>query len=264
MQWIALPHLFAENAPCGRCWTAVASPYWPDLAREWVHECGPLFIDKDQRKPPLISAGFASVPSDVPVGTMLLEMDFQLPRGKEVDGVAFSAGSGVPPTGRVMPQLLPDGLGPDDHLKVASVTPHPLARPPTVHPYCSRAIESQGVVNAMGPGLLVRRRTAVLELVTTLAQLCNKENDLIASLVHPWIRPVVKQRNVAFMRELTFVCRELDFVLMCDYVFGMPMMGWARHSPMLMQRVSEPPRAEKPSNAQIVEENAVALQPGIS
>ena len=93
-----------------------------------------------------------------------------------------------------------------------------------------------------------------------MAQLSKKENDLIVSLVHPWIRPVVKQRNVAFMRELSFVCRELDFVLMCDYVFGMPMMGWARHSPMLMQRVSEPPRAEKPSNAQVVEENAVAMQ----
>ena len=47
---------------------------------------------------------------------------------------------------------------------------------------------------------------------------------------------------------------------MCDYVFGMPMMVWAGHFPMLMQRVSEPPRAEKPSIAQVMVENAVALQ----
>ena len=35
------------NAPCGRSWTAVASPYWPAFASEWVRICyelsrGPL------------------------------------------------------------------------------------------------------------------------------------------------------------------------------------------------------------------------------
>ena len=62
----------------------------------------------------------------------------------------------------------------------------------------------------MGLGFLVSRRIAVLDMITKLAEACGEENDLIVSLVHPWIRPIVRQRNVAFMRELTFTCRGLD------------------------------------------------------
>ena len=61
------------------------------------------------------------------------------------------------------------------------------------------------------------------------------------------------------MREVTFVCQGLDFNLVLDSVFGLPMLGWARHSPIMLQRQSEPPRAELPSKAEVVEQNQIAL-----
>ena len=65
----------------------------------------------------------------------------------------------------------------------------------------------------------------ILDLLNQLAEECKKESDLIVSLVHLWFEPIVSHRNVAFMRELTFVCGKLVIALMCDYVFGMPIMG---------------------------------------
>ena len=120
------------NAPCGRNWTAIASPYWPEFARAWETLCAVLFVWARRPGPPLIFAGFASVPADVDVYAVLDEMDFQMPKGQERLTTAVRVGSGIQPTGRAMPQLLPDGLGPQDHLKVALVTVHPLARPPAV------------------------------------------------------------------------------------------------------------------------------------
>ena len=37
------------------------------------------------------------------------------------------------------------------------------------------------------------------------------------------------------------------------------MMGWARHSPLICQKITSPPRAEKPSREQIIADNAVVL-----
>ena len=42
-----------------------------------------------------------------------------------------------------MPQLLPDGLGPTDHVTVARATTHPLARPPSVAEWCGIGFDAQ-------------------------------------------------------------------------------------------------------------------------
>ena len=131
---------FKGNAPCGRSWTAVASPYWPKFAREWVSLCDPLFVWERRPGPPLIFAGFASVPPEVDIEVMLEEMDFQQPKGQDNLTTAVRASSGIQPTGRALPQLVPDGLGPEDHVKVALATTHPLARPPSIPSWCARAI----------------------------------------------------------------------------------------------------------------------------
>ena len=43
------------------------------------------------------------------------------------------------------------------------------------------------------------------------------------------------------MRELNFVMRLPDALIMLDLVHGLPMVGWARHSPTLFQKQSEAP-----------------------
>ena len=49
-------------------------------------------------------------------------------------------------------------------------------------------------------------------------------------------------------------------MLMCDYVFGLPMLGWARHSTTMLQRTTKPPRAAIPTPAENLAENLVALE----
>ena len=215
-----------------------------------------MWVDKDDRRPPLQFAGFASVPADVSVGAVLSDMDFVVPGGRDRDTVASKVGAGLQPGGRDMPQLLPDGLGPDNHLIVALATPHPFSRPPHVPSYIDKAIAAQDLcsedVNV--------RREHILGVVKKLSELAWAESALLLPLVHKWIRPVVARRNVVLMRELTFVCGEVDAVLMCDYVFGMPMLGWARHSPTMLQRTTRPPRAELPTPAENLVENRSALE----
>ena len=119
-----------------------------------------FFVWARRPGPPLIFAGFASVPADVDVYAVLDEMDLQMPKGQERLTTAVRVGSGIQPTGRAMPQLLPDGLGPQDHLKVALVTVHPLARPAAVPEWRAKAIAAQEDLR----GSLKTRRQMLLDL----------------------------------------------------------------------------------------------------
>ena len=228
------------NAPCGRSWTAVASPYWPAFASEWVRICYELFIGSfSERRPACNFAGMPSVDPSVSVETLLDNMGFQVPKGSDRLNVATHVSAGVQPTGRSLPQLLPDGLGPIDHLKVAKCSTHPMARPPSLPRWISDSLQFQD----MDPAVLVSLRKRILVLLSSLAEALKADNLRIVGAVHPYLKEVVAKRNVAFMREVTFIAAGLDPNLMIDYVFGLPMLGWARHSPIMVQRQSAPPRA---------------------
>ena len=62
------------NDPCGRSWTAVASPYWPEFAKQLVRACFTLFLLAGERLPPLHFAGFASVRPELTVDELLDDM----------------------------------------------------------------------------------------------------------------------------------------------------------------------------------------------
>ena len=161
----------------------------------------------------------------------------------------------VQPTGRSLPQLLPDGLGPDDHPVVAKGLTHPMARLPSLPAYVHNAIDSQKRVDSD----LCSARVKVLDELKNLAAACASDNEVFYKAVQPYIRAKISKRNIALMREVTFVCQGLDYNLMLDYVCGLPMLGWARHSPIMLQMQSEPPRAELPSKTEVVEQNKIAL-----
>ena len=55
------------------------------------------------------------------------------------------------------------------------------------------------------------------------------------------------------------MCLGLDSNLMVDFVFGLPMMGWARHSPIMQHRESNVPRARRPSPDEVLAGNRIAL-----
>ena len=166
------------NAPWGRSWTAVASPYWPEFAREWVRACAPLYCEVFDKLPPLHFAGFASVSPELTIEQVLDEMDYQPPTGRDSSTTALRVSAGLQPSGRPMPQLLPGGLGPDDHIVVASATVHPLARPPAIPTWCKLAFEFQS--KGVSQVKVVRRK--VMELLKELASLCWEQSFAIAEV----------------------------------------------------------------------------------
>ena len=134
------------NAPCGRSWTAIASPYWPAFALSWVRCCWELYRDAvNESRPPLHFAGMPSVDPNKPVEEIFLDVGFEPPRGSDCFTIAMRVSSGVQPTGRCMPQLLPDGLGPEHHLTVAKASTHPAARPPSLPKHVEKALAFQAL-----------------------------------------------------------------------------------------------------------------------
>ena len=99
-------------------------------------------------------------------------------------------------------------------MTVALATVHLMARPPAVPPWCNAAFAFQ----SKGVNATKKLRAKVLELLIILASLCAPISQEIAERCHEWIRPTVKKRNVAFMREVTFLCLGLDATLMIDRV----------------------------------------------
>ena len=163
--------------------------------------------------------------------------------------------AGIQVPGRSMPSLLPEGLERAAHLSVALKTIHPMARPPVVPAHVAFAFDSQPSV----PAVLVDRRRRVHSILDELAILCAVESVTVASACHPFLKAVVTPRNVCFMREISFVVGQVDPLLWVDYAFGLPMLGWARHSSTMVQRESRPPRVVSASPSEIEAGNRAAL-----
>ena len=86
-----------------------------------------------------------------------------------------------------------------------------------------------------------RLRYKMFEAFETLASLLAADEALLQALVNPWLRKVVAKRRCAFMRECNFLLGCHDSLVVVDYAFALPMTGWGRHSPTLVQNVSGTP-----------------------
>ena len=124
----------------------MASPYWPAFVVEWVRVCCELFLAAfSERRPPCHFAGIPSVDPLTSVEALLEDMGFDVPRASDRLNVALRVSAGFQPTGRSLPQVLPDGLGPDDHLKVAMASIHPMARPPSLPKWVADSLSLQDI-----------------------------------------------------------------------------------------------------------------------
>ena len=148
-----------------------------------------------ERRPPCHFAGIPSVDPLSSVEALLEDMGFDVPRGSDRLNVATRVSAGVQPTGRSLPQLLPDGLGPDDNLKVAMATIHPMARPRSLPKWVADSLSLQDI----DPEDLLVRREQILSELRSLAEACRFDILRIVSAVHLYIREVVAMRNVVFM-----------------------------------------------------------------
>ena len=74
------------------------------------------------------------VDTNATVGEVLLSTGFSL-GGRSVGPVAGAATAGVQPVRRAMPQLLRNGLSPENHIRKSLQTTHPCMRPASLPPY---------------------------------------------------------------------------------------------------------------------------------
>ena len=112
--------------------------------------------------------------------------------------------TGVQPTRKALPQLIPDGLPPELHLQAALAARHPLSYPPESTKPVEYALR-------YAPDDLAEtreRRLQVCKLVRILTEACAEENDELLDMVEPEVMIVLTAfgtKNVALMRELAYV-----------------------------------------------------------
>ena len=155
------------------------------------------------------------------------------PRTRDV----IASGRQVKP-GR-FPQLIPDGLSPQEHLARALNVEHPFKCAVSSTPSVRHALS----LSKVAPGELVERRAKVTAAVAALAEATRDEDIRIRELAHPSVRRVLEAyhpKNLAFMREIGYVCGCDDDEVVLRLFVGLPMVGWAPNARGLMRRTRPP------------------------
>ena len=127
-------------------------------------------------------------------------------RGRHAATVLTRVSALAQPTGRSVPQLIPDGFTPGELLQIALRIKHPFTWPVVMPEYIIHAGQHQ----SSSPSQLSRQRLHVLSAVKTLAEVCEDEDKLLCSLSHPFLQPVVEKRHLAFLRELSCIAAPVD------------------------------------------------------
>lgn len=193
--------ILAGKAPDGRNWTAVASPYWPELTVSWAKSC--ISIQPGPSDPVPSSShlsGFGFHASDISLDTLLSEMSFE-PSGRCIVFVfAARVAAGVQSAGRSLPTILPEFLGPDAHLACAKQIQHPSARVFLLQPDIAHALQLHRIHGSD----FVQYSERVCALYEKLASVLEARNLMLVSKAHEWLRPILAKRQLAFMLEFNW------------------------------------------------------------
>ena len=199
------PHqILRGTGPDGRAWTAIASPYWPAFAEEWALTCGFCQPCADELVPVASHLhGFGIAQDETPINDLLSGANFVPSAGSSVHTSALRIAAGLQPPGRKMPTILPEGLGPDEHLKVALGLQHPVARRVVLKPHIHHALDNQHT----DPSHLNSFRHMVLDLVLVLAGLLKHATEWMLTFVHRDLVCVcVVEENFGFVERVKFCC----------------------------------------------------------
>ena len=208
---------------------------WPELAQRIARIYEPLLSLHVSRNVSHL-AGILDGRTNAPILSTLEKIGF-VPCGKRaVRTVADKISTCVQPTRRVAPTIIPEGLGPVAHLKVALSIQHPFLRTTALEPVAEKALEDQHD----DPRDLIAFRNEVSKLVSELAAAVEPEWQGWLPFVDERIRPIVGRRNVAFCRELSYCTSHADLLLWPSYVLGLRMIGWAERSAVLPSKTTLP------------------------
>ncbi len=111
-------HILLEGrAPCGRCWTAAAAPYWHGWARTVAGSWRP-WLQLPMGSTTSHRAGFVTSEPYESLVNVIDQSSLQLPGRTAATSVAQRVPASLQPSRRVLPQLVPDGLSPKAHLQL--------------------------------------------------------------------------------------------------------------------------------------------------
>ena len=170
------------------------------------------------------------------IGDALQLAEWQPSGQRSVECIVKRVGSGRQPAGAALPQVIPDGLQPLEHVRRALQMFHPLSLPAMLPGWCNHPLMHQ----AERPSDVNAQRTHVSLLLKELAQATCSDNVGILRHVPPWLQPAVSNRNIAFMREISAVVGSIDYAFLIERVLGLPPVGWACRAPAATPRTSPP------------------------
>ena len=267
------PRVVAINGSCPGCpnhillqgrnregvsWTKIASSYWPSFARS----CLKPLCDRAPSEKERYQAGNdwrGGIGPDAGELSVLQILDrlSHPPSGKRHKStIASSVSAGVQPSRQGLPQLIPDVLTPETHSSLAQNIAHPFALPPSVHPAIAKALSEQEPDVA---ALVGKRQEALVACERLEAQVRSENDDFLLKL-HPWVRQVLQSggmtKQIAFMRELAFICNAPDLQAMPALCVGTRMLGRALPIEGMPSRAWEPQATIAEYRAERLEWNA--------
>jgi hypothetical protein len=159
---------------------------------------------------------------------------------RSAHSIAARASSGIQAAGKALPQLIPDGLTPGEHVAVAMNTCHPLQLTPTLFPPVAYATNNGLYDNEECNA----QRTHMLKLVTNMAHALDDEKQEAVAACNPIVAEVLTQNNFArhipLQRGLAYVFNIPDWGAVPSLMCGLPMVGHAVLVPGVMCR-NKPP-----------------------
>ena len=113
------------------------------------------------------------------------------------------------------------------------------------HPFHSKPTSTRPVsyalAHSISDALEARaQREQMQAFLEDLANAVAPEEQDITDLVDDFIRPILKDRRVGFMREVSWASGFPDPTLMVGLVLGLPALGWACRAPLMQVRFAPP------------------------
>ena len=216
-------------------WTAIAGPYWRPFATAWA-ACWDCLCDRRVSVRSSHLAGWGFYGAAKSLSTILTKASWTPSGKRDVSAVALRVASGIQPSRRALPTLLPEGLGKDVHLKLALSMQHPFTLRVPLPQHCEDAVREQLRVG----NRLRTERHLVVGFVLELQSLLMPDAVRVVVLCHPDLVAVLEPRNVPLMRELTWCVHFTDFTFLPHLVLGLRIVGWADNAPRFTHKVKMP------------------------
>lgn len=227
------------RAPNGIDWTKLACPYWPAwadaVASKWY-----TTLVRHRRKSGWEGASpVLLTPEGATHGEALALSNFVPSGGRTLARASQTMATGLQPTRKALPQLIPDGLPPNLHLQAALVVKHPMTLMPRSTDPVDYALKyADDDFEAMR-----KRRLNVVCILRELAAICKTDNDELTARCEETVATMLQAmgiKSVAFMREIAFVCGSRDIASPSLLLIGLPMLGWAPAAEGLVARTRPP------------------------